>query len=76
MAAALDQLFREHLDAWIDEKVPALGNRTPRQAARSEGGRERLRALIDSFEDGADQGPPNARMYLAELRTKLRLSGE
>ncbi len=38
-------LLRKHWDAWVDQKVPALGNRTPRQAANTVRGRERLEAL-------------------------------
>jgi hypothetical protein len=57
----------------VDERVAALGGRTPRQAARTAAGRERLRALVNSFEDTADDGPPNARRYLGELRATLRI---
>jgi hypothetical protein len=38
-----------HWEAWFDEKIPALGNRTPRQAARTEEGRERLEALLADY---------------------------
>lgn len=42
-------LARKHWDAWLDTKVPALGNRTPRQAARTASGRERLEALLADY---------------------------
>jgi len=43
------ELARKHWDAWLDTKVPALGNKTPRQAAKSTAGRERLEALLASY---------------------------
>ncbi|MGE3843550.1 MAG: SEC-C metal-binding domain-containing protein [Vicinamibacterales bacterium] len=45
------ELARKHWDAWLDTKVPALGNKTPRQAAKSATGRERLEALLASYVD-------------------------
>jgi hypothetical protein len=44
------ELAEQRWKAWLDEKVPALGNRTPRQAARNAPGRERLEALLQEFE--------------------------
>jgi hypothetical protein len=43
------ELARKHWDAWLDTKVPALGNRTPRQAAKTASGRERLEALLADY---------------------------
>ena len=68
-----DELFRQHLDAWIDQQIPALGHRTPRQAAKSAGGRERLEALLGSFDEHAATMPASAAEHLAALRTKLGL---
>lgn len=43
-------LQEQHWTAWLDESVPALGGKTPRQAARSREGREMLNALLADFE--------------------------
>jgi hypothetical protein len=40
---------RRHWDAWVETKIPALGNRTPRQATKTERGRERLEALLVDY---------------------------
>ena len=49
--AELEEEFqRQQWEAWVDQPVPALNNRTPREAARSAGGRERLEALLADFE--------------------------
>lgn len=39
-----------HWHRWVDEPVPALNGRTPRQAAATPEGRERLEALLTDFE--------------------------
>lgn len=40
--------FEEHaLKQWVDDSIPALGGRTPREAAKTPEGREELLALID-----------------------------
>lgn len=50
--AARDQI-REHLRQlnlrWLDEQIPALDGKTPREAASSEAGRARIAAMIRSM---------------------------
>lgn len=71
---ALEAEFnRKQWDAWIDTKVPALGNRTPRQAAKTESGRERLEALLSDFARAGERGPSGGRPPISELRQKLGL---
>lgn len=41
---------RRHWDDWVDMPLPALKNRTPREAAGTAEGRERLDALLAEFE--------------------------
>lgn len=48
---------------WLDESVPALGGKTPRQAARSQAGREMLNAVLNAFEWRG--GAPVARLRAA-----------
>ena len=42
------------LEHWVDERVPALGGRTPRSAARDPDGRVLLESLLRQFEYDAD----------------------
>ena len=75
----VQQMIREHLRnhyrAWIDEKIPALGNRTPRKAVRSADGREAVEALITQIErDGVRMSPPLDLDIVRELRETLGLS--
>ena len=48
--AALQEFAKAHWQKWLDEKIPALNHKTPRQAAKSKAGRELLRALLNSYE--------------------------
>jgi hypothetical protein len=64
-----------HWERWLDEKIPALRNRTPRQASRTAEGRERLEALLQSFaEHGARQADSPFRPDVPILRKELGLS--
>lgn len=38
----MSEMAAAHWAGWLDEKLPALENRTPRQASRTGRGRERL----------------------------------
>jgi hypothetical protein len=40
----------KHYAAWMDTALPALEDRTPRQAARTKAGRERVEMMIRGFE--------------------------
>jgi SEC-C motif len=73
--AALEAEFtRRHWHAWIDAKVPALGNRTPRQAAKTARGRERLAALLADVERMAERSSSAGRPDVGELRRRLGLN--
>lgn len=48
--AVVDAFYQRHWDNWLDERIPALKNRTPREAARTPAGRQRLEALLREFE--------------------------
>ena len=60
MEAALQE---QQWTAWLDESAPALAGQTPREAARSRAGRERLNALLADFEWRG--GAPVARLRAA-----------
>lgn len=73
--AMLARLNDEHWATWPDIPLPALRGRTPREAARSTAGRERLEALLLEF--AGRQRTPNAPgPDLAALRRELGLDRE
>jgi hypothetical protein len=72
----LTMMAKRHWDAWFDEQIPALGNLTPREAAKTPAGRERLEALLLSYEWHESGDRPAALMQpdTAELRRRLGLA--
>lgn len=67
------EIARKHWDAWIDTRVPALGNRTPRQVARTPLGRERLAALLSDLARMTERGPSSVLPDVEALRRVLGL---
>jgi hypothetical protein len=53
----LEQFVLEQERRWLDESIPALGGRTPREAAADPIGREELTQLIDSFPGPTPENP-------------------
>jgi hypothetical protein len=48
---ALEQLLHKHYAGWVNESLPALGGKTPRQAMRSRAGRESVIDLLRLMEN-------------------------
>ena len=70
VAAVLDEYIREYEGKWLDEPIPALEGRTPREAADDPTRRGDLIKLLDSVP--ADDGTPG-RMSAERLRSALGL---
>lgn len=63
IAQAIEQALHRHHANWVDETIPALGGRTPRQAITTPAGLERVKGLLREYEAGerrqsAAQGRP------------------
>jgi len=67
----LRQRGERHWEAWLDTPVPALGNQTPRQAAGSPAGRERLEALFTQFAWRIARSPNEMSPDIQMLRSRL-----
>jgi SEC-C motif len=67
------QMGQRHWDAWLDTRLPALGNRTPREAAQTPAGRERLEALLAEFAWTAERTPNPMSPDVPALRARLGL---
>ncbi|VBB42915.1 conserved hypothetical protein [uncultured Desulfatiglans sp.] len=46
----LKEMTLKHWESWVDEKIPALGGRTPRQMVKTRDGREAVEALLAEAE--------------------------
>ena len=62
---------RKRAREWLDEPVPALANQTPREAAATPIGRERLEALFSEYQWRTEEVPPHVRPDIRALRQKL-----
>jgi hypothetical protein len=68
----LEETARQHWVTWFDLPVPALNNMTPREAAKTEEGRELLESLLLDYERHDDADNENLmRPDIPELRRKL-----
>jgi len=70
--AQITAMMQDQWKRWLDESIPALDGKTPRQAARTKEGRERLEALLFSFE--RREGGPGENLFapdIARLRSEL-----
>jgi hypothetical protein len=77
---ARDQL-RDMMDGiqmrWADETVPALGNQTPREAAKTASGRTQVAHLLNDFETHQRRAPnPQHTFDYNKLRRELGLEEE
>lgn len=74
LVAAQRELMERHYREWLDVPVPALGNRTPREAAKVKHLQARLRDLVDSIENQAEHEARNGRGFdVAFMRKELGL---
>jgi hypothetical protein len=52
----LQQSLQKMIEAWVHQKIPALGNRTPAKAVQDPDGKEIVEALLLEWERSADEG--------------------
>lgn len=64
---------RHYFGKWLRMKVPAIGNVTPLQAAKTEEGRRKLTDLLDFYDRRQDAEPDQPRIDFGKLRHMLGL---
>ena len=68
----MEQIARQHWIDWMDLPVPALNNMTPREATKTEEGRDLLESLLLFFESKDSESDENLmRPDVAALRREL-----
>lgn len=74
--AKMREIRKSHMDSWVKQKIPVLGNKTPTQAMKTPEGREAVEALLISFERSANttDDPECERELIRGVREKLGLS--
>jgi len=64
-------LKRAHYAGWLDEALPALDGKSPREAARTTGGRGAVDVLLKNMENTEQRSPPGERFDFSKLRREL-----
>lgn len=64
---------RQHYAGWVDESIPALDGLTPRQAAQTKEGRNRLDLLLQDMQQTENRAAGDAAFDFAEVRRELGL---
>jgi hypothetical protein len=59
------EMLGKHWESWVDQKLPALGGKSPRDAVKTADGRESVEALLNDIERGRGQDP-----FMAEINRK------
>ena len=73
-AARIEREYKQrHYQRWLDEPVPALGGKTPRETARTAAGRPRVDVLLKDMENRESRLPAGQRFDFAALRRDLGL---
>ncbi len=69
------RFMEEHYGTWPDTKLPALGGKTPREAARTPKGRKQVIAVLKTIENGEDRKRQSGEPFydVARLRAELGL---
>ncbi len=71
---AMRRMVQKQVDGWAEEKIPALGNRTPLQAVKDPDGREMVTAMLLEYERMIQSGfPESVRPSLDKVWRKLKL---
>jgi len=74
MDAIIRQYKANFYARWVDEPVPALGGKTPRQAIRSKAGRAQVDVLLKQIEHTESRQPGGPQVDLTSIRTELGLT--
>lgn len=75
--ALMNRLMAEQYEDWPNQKIPALGGKTPLAAVRTRDGRAKVDALVRSIErDGERLNPPLDPAIVRSLRQRLGLDAE
>jgi hypothetical protein len=70
----LEERNRQHWEAWFDDPIPALNKLTPREAAKTERGRDLRESLLCEYESRQDHARDNLfTPDIAALRRELGL---
>ena len=67
----LREVKERHYADWADQPLPALGDKTPRQAVRTKTGRDQVDLLLKVFENHEARLPMSQQADFSSLRKAL-----
>jgi hypothetical protein len=73
-AAVLVAFKNEEYRAWLDQEIPALGGKTPRQAVKTPARRRQVEVMLKEIEHRESREPEGTRFDVRQLRADLGLS--
>ncbi len=71
--AQLKKMTEKHWETWFQKKIPALGGKTPLQAAKDPDGREMLEALLIDYERSDARSTQLFKPDFSQMRKRLGL---
>jgi hypothetical protein len=74
--AMLREVKERYMTEWVDEKIPALGGLTPKEATKSAQGRHALDVLLRDMEYTESRLPADERFDVGRLRSTLGFAGD
>lgn len=67
------QYLRDYYARWLDDKIPALGGKSPRKAVRTKRGRAQVAELLKDIENGLQRQVGGDAVDVSALRNELGL---
>jgi hypothetical protein len=69
--AIVREMKERHYARWLNDQIPALEGKTPREAARTKSGRARLKTLLDDLDLSESHLPEDERIDVGKMRRLL-----
>jgi len=72
----IEKMLLQHWKSWVDQKIPLLGNKSPRQAVKTRDGRESVEALLLDAEKMSATDPIRSTFEIElidNVRRRLKL---
>jgi len=70
-ARLLREFKERHYSSWLDQPLPALDDKTPREASRTQASRRRLDVLLKQMENHEARCPETERFDFSRTRRDL-----
>ena len=70
-AQLLGPIMQKQIESWIDERIPALNGKTPRQAVKTKAGRDKVVAMLKDQENSMQRQPGAALVDFSAVYREL-----